>query len=140
MPDGAPRPSQPPILAWGALAATLSALATYYYLLSIVLYPVWLAIFVVTFRRYRRSPASPIGIAGLSLAVGALVMPAVGAVSYRIYQWLDLGVRADGSIATGWEFYGPVYTPVVLAFVIGTVGSALLLRARSRRGSGSPAS
>lgn len=106
------------ILALGLAAASLSGVGTYYYLVSILLYPALWGIYVGANKDVAHLPMPLPAKAsyGVSLCVAALLMPAAGAIGYAFFLWLSTP-NPGGSGAGGAPLFYAVYVPpaVVLA-------------------------
>lgn len=106
------------VLIYGGASAFISALTTWYYLSSIVLYPVFLILLALTVRLARKSPESltPRHFLGVGLAVGAALMPLAGYVGLTFISDLD---PKD----TGWNhhpaFYA--YTSALVVLVVSVI-------------------
>ena len=114
------------ILVYGAASAFISALSTWYYLSSIVLYPLFLVLLAVTVRLARKSPdaINPRHLVEIGLAIGAVLMPLAGYVGLTFISDLD---PKD----TGWNHH-PTFYACTSALVV-LVLSVIVTRAWGRR-------
>ena len=100
------------VLVYGGASAFISALTTWYYLLSLFLYPVYLILLILSVQLTRKSPGSLTSrhFLGLGLAIGAALMPLAGYIGLTFISDLD---PKD----TGWNHH-PMFYAYTSALVV----------------------